>query len=185
LKRTDAQAPANTDEDRYSWKQLDGPTGDPGFLRRYVVWDGPDLTAKDSTYYQSRVIEIAALSELTVYVASDERYNDELPTSFLQAMLSAGKHVVVALTKVSAADSDQFVTLFKEQVLSKLQHAERVAAIVPIPMPPPGRIKELWTDSFPYGDQLREALENGSGDFQTAKRQSKQADASHWHIQPN
>lgn len=180
LARLDAQAPADVDEDCFAWKQLSEPV-DPGFFRRHVVWDCPDLTAKDSTHYQRRVIEIAALSELTVYVASDERYNDELPTNFLQAMLSAGKWVVVVLTKVMETDSDQFVQLFREQVVSRLEHTERLVTVLPIPAAPPGRFREIWTDAFPYGAQLREALENAAGDFVTARRQARQAAANYLH----
>lgn len=183
LSRSDAQAPANVDEDRFAWKQLTPPLSDPGFLRRHVVWDGPDLTAKDSTHYQKRVIEIAALAELTVYVASDERYNDELPTNFLQAMLSAGKWVVVVLTKVAEHDSEQFIQLFRDQVVSRLQHRERLVDVITIPMPPPGRFSEIWTDAFPYGTQLREMLENAGGDFLTCRRKARSAAAAYLHHQ--
>src|ERR671929_125666 len=48
-----------------------------------------------------------------VYVASDERYNDEVPTQFLQLLLQAGKPVVVVLTKMKEADAPALIEHFK------------------------------------------------------------------------
>lgn len=165
LERHDSAEPANVDEHRFGWRRLQGDLSDPGFLRRHVVWDCPDLTAKDSTYYQTRVVEIAALAQVAVYVASDERYNDELPTNFLQAMLDAGKWVVVALTKVAPHEADELVRLFQQQVVRKLRSAERILAVLPIPSPPPGKMSVLWTDQAPHGARFREAIERVTADF--------------------
>lgn len=173
LERHDSAEPANIDEHRYGWRRLLGDLTDPGFLRRHVVWDCPDLTAKDATHYQSRVIEIAGLAHVCVYVASDERYNDELPTNFLQAMLDAGKWVVVVLTKVSPSDADELVRLFQTQVVKNLGNNDRILAIVPIPCPPPGKFSALWTESMPYGGQIREAIERATADFAELQRESR------------
>lgn len=175
LLRHDSAERANIDDHRFGWRRLHGELADPGFLRRHVVWDCPDLTAKDSTHYQSRVIEIAALAQVTVYVASDERYNDELPTNFLQAMLDAGKWVVVVLTKASPEESDELVALFRDQVVTRLRNAERILAVVPIPAPPPGRFGILWTDAMPYGQQLRDTVERVTGDFASLQSEAKRS----------
>ena len=181
LERYDGIAPGNIDADRFAWRQLTDQVTDPGFLRRHVVWDNPDLTAKDASYYQYRVLEIAGLAHVGVYVASDERYNDELPTNFLQGMLEAGKWVVVALTKVSTLDADELIGLFRRQVVSRLKYRERILAVLAIPAPPPGKLHQLWTDEFPHGDRLREAVEQATADFATAQQQARQAAAEHLH----
>ena len=51
--------------------------------------------------YVPRLIEVAGLADVIVYVASDERYNDEVPTQFLQLLVRAGKALVVVLTKMA------------------------------------------------------------------------------------
>ena len=51
------------------------------------------------------MLEIAALADVIVYVASDERYNDEVPTQFLHLLLQAGKPVVVCLMKMREPDA--------------------------------------------------------------------------------
>ena len=135
------------------------------------MWDCPDLTTKDAAHYQARVIEIAAFAELGVYVASDERYNDELPTNFLQAMLEAGKWIVVVLTKSSPMDADELIRLFDQQVAQRLKHRERILSVLAIPAPLPGKLNELWTEAFPYGSRLRDAIEQATGDFAAAKEQ--------------
>jgi hypothetical protein len=158
LTRMEAGRPAEFDADYYAVRALDHLPTSPPFLEQHVVWDCPDLTTKDATYYEFRTIEIGALADVGVYVASDERYNDEIPTHFLQAMLDAGKPVVVVLTKVSPTDADELVRLFREQVLSRLRFAENVAAVIPVPAPGRQRVGQLWTPAFPYGDEIRAAI---------------------------
>jgi hypothetical protein len=175
LERHDSAEHANIDDHRFGWRRLHGDLADPGFMRKHVVWDCPDLTAKDATHYQSRVIEIAALAQVTVYVASDERYNDELPTNFLQAMLDAGKWVVVVLTKASPEDTQELTSLFEKQVVSRLRNANRILAIISIPSPPPGRFGMIWTDAMPYGQQLRDAIEKATGDFASVQNDAKRS----------
>ena len=63
------------------------------------------MTTWASTDYVTRLMEVAALADVIVYVASDERYNDEVPTQFLHLLVKAGKAVVVVLTKVREADA--------------------------------------------------------------------------------
>ena len=55
-------------------------------------------------------------SDVIVYVASDERYNDEIPTQFLQMLLQAGKPAVVCLTKMREADAQALTEHFQKEV---------------------------------------------------------------------
>lgn len=173
LARHDGTEAASSDRDIYGWQKIEGDLADPGFLRRHVVWDCPDLTTKDAVYYQTRVIEIAGLADVGVYVASDERYNDELPTNFLQGVLEGGKWVVVVLTKVAPIDADQLIALFRDQVAARLKHKDRILTILAAPSPPPERFNDLWTDAFPYGAQMREAVEQATGDLNACRRAAK------------
>jgi hypothetical protein len=173
LARDDAGAPSNVDHDIFGYRSVAGACDAAEFLQRYVVWDCPDLTTKDSLYYQTRVTEIAALAEVGVYVASDERYNDELPTNFLQAMLDAGKWVVVALTKVMPEDADTLVRLFREQVMNRLRHAERIVGVMPIPVPIAGKISDLWSPGSICGRQLRDSIARATGAMDLARRQAR------------
>ena len=63
------------------------------------------MTTWASAGYVTRLMEVAALADVVVYVASDERYNDEVPTQFLHLLIKAGKAVVVVLTKVREANA--------------------------------------------------------------------------------
>ena len=60
-------------------------------LKDFVVWDCPDMTTWAAAGYIPRLLEAAALADVIVYVASDERYNDEVPTQFLQADAAGGQ----------------------------------------------------------------------------------------------
>jgi ethanolamine utilization protein EutP (predicted NTPase) len=124
--------PANLDEDVYQVKRLtaalpparkpDDPPNQfgPGPLPDFVVWDCPDMTTWASAGYVSRLMEVAALADVIVYVASDERYNDEVPTQFLHLLVKAGKAVVVVLTKVREADAPALAEHFKGEILGRL-----------------------------------------------------------------
>ena len=56
---------------------------------------------------------------MIVYVASDERYNDEVPTQFLELLLQAGKPVVVCLMKMREADAPALVAHFQQEVAGR------------------------------------------------------------------
>src|SRR5262249_11352502 len=64
--------------------------------------------------------ETAAWADVIVYVASDERYNDEVPTQFLKLLLQAGKPVVVSLMKMHEADIPALVAHFRKDVLAQM-----------------------------------------------------------------
>lgn len=134
LQRASQAQPANLDEDVYQVKQVltaaSGPGSDP--LADFVVWDCPDMTTWAAAGYVSRLMEVVGLADVVVYVASDERYNDEVPTQFLHHVIRAGKAVVVCLTKARAAEADALAGHFRQEVLGRLPKAG--GAIPPIPL---------------------------------------------------
>ncbi|MCS6851506.1 MAG: GTPase domain-containing protein [Gemmataceae bacterium] len=120
LQRLDDSCPANLDEDVYQVRRL---TPDPiadALLRHYVVWDCPDMTTYAATGYVVRLLEVVGLADVIVYVASDERYNDEIPTQFLKLMLEAGKPVIACLVKMKEADVPTLLAHFTDEVASRL-----------------------------------------------------------------
>ena len=169
LRRHDHPTAAEHDAEVYSWRVARGVAGD--LLADHVVWDCPDLTSRDSSYYETRVIEIAALADVTLYVASDERYNDELPTRFLRTMLAAGRPVVAVLTKAHPADAAELERMFREQVLAKCEGAEHVADVVVIPAPPGGRVETLWAGDHPAAVRLRTAVTGLTADLRGLRSQ--------------
>jgi hypothetical protein len=136
LQRLGQQSPSNLDEDVYQVRRVSGPGADGngtglGPLGDVVVWDCPDMTTWAATGYVPRLMEVASLADLIVYVASDERYNDEVPTQFLHLLLQAGKPVVVVLTKMREADAPALVSHFQAEVLGRLSR-ESVRSAVPV-----------------------------------------------------
>lgn len=128
LQRLTTPTPSNLDQDVYQIRQV--PTAETvcQLLHDFVVWDCPDMTTWAATGYVPRLLEVAGLADAIVYVASDERYNDAMPTQFLRLLLEAGKPVIVCLTKMREADAASILGHFQKEVL------ERV---------PPGRVKCL------------------------------------------
>ncbi len=124
LQRLSAEKPANTDEDVYQVKRVVPPassaSGEANPLADFVIWDCPDMTTWASSGYVNRLLEVTALADLVVYVASDERYNDEVPTQFLHLIVKAGKSVIVALTKVREADATTLADHFRQEILGQL-----------------------------------------------------------------
>jgi hypothetical protein len=120
LQRLTQASPSNLDADVYQLRTV--PAGNDAFsvLPRFVVWDCPDMTTWQATGYVPRLMEVAALADVIVYVASDERYNDEVPTQFLHLLLQAGKPVVVCLMKMKAEDAATLLAHFQQEVLGKL-----------------------------------------------------------------
>src|SRR5206468_5823840 len=89
-------------------------------LKDFVVWDCPDMTTWAAGGYIPRLMEASALADVVVYVASDERYNDEVPTQFLDLLLRSGKPVVVCLMKMKERDAPALVAHFRKDVLGHL-----------------------------------------------------------------
>lgn len=134
LRRLTQPTPSNLDEDVYQVRTI-APASSDDPLADDVIWDCPDMTTWASTGYVSRLIEVAALADVIVYVASDERYNDEVPTQFLQLLVKAGKAVVVVLTKMRDADAPALVEHFQKEVLSKILATGEIPPIPVIAIP--------------------------------------------------
>jgi hypothetical protein len=120
LQRLSDPSPANLDADVYQVRRV--PTDREAFslLPRFVVWDCPDMTTWAASGYVFRLLEIAGLADVIVYVASDERYNDEAPTQFLKLMLQAGKAVVCCLMKMREENASIILDHFQKEVLAKI-----------------------------------------------------------------
>jgi hypothetical protein len=158
LQRLTADQPANIDEDVYQVKKLP-PTPGPDPLAECVVWDCPDMTTWASAGYVGRLMEVVALADVIVYVASDERYNDEVPTQFLHLLVKAGKAVVVCLTKVREADAAAMADHFKTEVLGQLPTAGGEIPPVPVVVLPQ-LSSEARTDPAGQGAKYRVQLLN-------------------------
>jgi hypothetical protein len=159
LQRLNETKSASLDQDVYQVERTTHLTADDPFIE-FVVWDCPDMTTWASANYVSRLMEVVALADVVVYVASDERYNDEVPTQFLHLVLQAGKPVVCCLTKMREADQAAFVEHFTTAVLHVLPtHTED-----PLPLPPvvalPNLPAEVRKDPAKLGAPYRAALLN-------------------------
>jgi hypothetical protein len=120
LNRVGGDKPASADEDVYQVKRIECGSAQSHPLAEFVIWDCPDMTTWASEGYVARLMEVAALADVIVYVASDERYNDEVPTQFLHLLVKAGKAVVVVLTKMKPPDAPAFIDHFRQELLSRL-----------------------------------------------------------------
>ena len=72
---------------------------------------------------------------MIVYVASDERYNDAVPTQFLKLLLEVGKPVVVCLTKVKPENAAATLRHFEKEVLSELPRGRVTTLVIPFLSP--------------------------------------------------
>src|SRR5438105_4197081 len=131
LRRLTGQEPSNLDADVYQVRRVSYAPEQFSVLDRYIVWDCPDMTTWASTGYVARLLEVAALADVVVYVASDERYNDEVPTQFLRTLLGANKAVVVCLVKMRETDAPAFVAHFQSDVLGRMP--QRAVGVLAIP----------------------------------------------------
>jgi hypothetical protein len=129
LRKLDQSASANLDEDVYQVRRVDAGSSPLGDV---VIWDCPDMTTWAAEHYALRLIEVAGLADVIVYVASDERYNDEVPTQFLHLLVRAGKAVIVVLTKMRPEHSKQLIEHFEKEVLDRLPGASAARPAVPV-----------------------------------------------------
>jgi hypothetical protein len=159
MQRLSQPQPGNLDEDVYQVRRIPPAAGaDP--LADVVVWDCPDMTTWASAGYVSRLMEVVGLADVVVYVASDERYNDEVPTQFLHLLVKAGKAVVVCLTKVKEEDAGALVEHFRQEVLGRLPQAAG-GSNPPIPVIViPHLVAEARSDPAGLGAKYRVQLLN-------------------------
>lgn len=120
LVRLTDPVPSSLDQDVYQVRRVPSDSASASLLENFVIWDCPDMTTWAAAGYIPRLLEVCGLTDVLVYVASDERYNDAIPTQFLQMLLEAGKPVICTLTKMRAADAEAFLEHFKSDVLSKM-----------------------------------------------------------------
>src|SRR6516165_3371372 len=131
LRRLSTPSPASMDADVFQVRQVLPAAGAFTLLEDYVIWDCPDMTTWAATTYVPRLLEIAGLADVLVYVASDERYNDEVPTQFLKLLMEVGKPVIVCLVKMKEADATALVGHFQKEVLNKLPGGAVACLTVP------------------------------------------------------
>src|SRR6266566_4738169 len=136
LQRLTKPSPSSLDADVYQVRLVPSDNGVFTLLENFIVWDCPDMTTWAAAGYVPRLLEISGLADVIVYVASDERYNDEVPTQFLRLLLQAGKAVVVCLVKMREADAPAFVNHFRQEVLSKLTGRALACMTIPYLSPP-------------------------------------------------
>ncbi len=151
-----APAPQRREAREHGRRRLPGPShaagkDDENPLADFVIWDCPDMTTWASAGYVNRLMEVAALADVVVYVASDERYNDEVPTQFLHLLVKAGKAVVVVLTKVREADAPALADHFRREILGRL------------PKLPDGTIPAVPVIAFPQMPQSERTDPTGAG----------------------
>jgi len=120
LQRISGEKPANADEDVYQVRRTPSAATTENQLAEFVIWDCPDMTTWAAAGYVNRLMEVAALADAIFFVASDERYNDEVPTQFLHLLVRAGKAVSVVLTKVREENAPALTDHFCREVLSRL-----------------------------------------------------------------
>src|SRR5207245_2251616 len=77
LQRLEEPSPSSLDDDVYQVRRVPVGGGSFSLLPSFVVWDCPDMTTWAASSYVSRLLEVAGLADVIIYVASDERYNDE------------------------------------------------------------------------------------------------------------
>jgi GTP-binding protein EngB required for normal cell division len=138
LQRLVQPCPSNLDEDVYQVRRVPLDPHVSSLLKDFVVWDCPDMTTWAATGYIPRLLEVTGLADIIVYVASDERYNDEVPTQFLQLLLRVGKPVLVVLTKMREADAPALVAHFQREVLAKV--SGQAVATLPVPFLTPEQV---------------------------------------------
>ena len=128
-------SPSSLDEDVYQVRRV--PTDSTSFdlLKDFIVWDCPDMTTWAASGYIPRLMEAAALADILVYVASDERYNDEVPTQFLHLLLQTGKPVVAVLMKMREADAPALLAHFQKEVTAPLPHPSGGGVISTLAIP--------------------------------------------------
>ncbi len=88
------------------------------YLNNIVLWDMPDVTTYASEHYVNRVADILGFADVVIYVASDERYNDEAPTKILEYLARQKKFLAFVLTKANSGDAENIAAHFKNSVLS-------------------------------------------------------------------
>ncbi len=128
-------SPSSLDEDVYQVRRIPSDVASFDLLKDFIVWDCPDMTTWAAGSYIPRLLEAAALADVLVYVASDERYNDEVPTQFLNLLLQTGKPVVVCLMKMREADAPALLAHFQKEVADRMPRPSGGGIIAALAIP--------------------------------------------------
>ncbi len=156
LQRLFEAQPSSLDEDVYQVRRVEPSLNGDSLLADFVIWDCPDMTTWHATGYISRLIEVMALADLVVYVASDERYNDEVPTQFLQLILQAGKPVLACILKMREEQSQAIIDHFRKEVVARMPECTRVAACLAVPHLTPEQLADPINRATAYRRPLIE-----------------------------
>lgn len=127
LRQVPGPVPGNTDEDIFDIRIVPASSDWPNQL---VVWDNPDMTTIHAAKYICRLLEILGLADLVVYVASVQRYNDRVPSSYLRMLVDSGKPVIACLTRVPERESDSVRDHFFHEVLAKIAPSNPIPCVV-------------------------------------------------------
>jgi hypothetical protein len=133
LRRLDYASPANLDEDVFQIRAVSVPDESRSVLPHAIVWDAPDMTTWQASGYVGRLLEVLGLADLVIYAASDERYNDTIPTQYLHMVLQAGKPVITCLLKMQESQADALVDHFRTEIVARLPECTKVSACLAIP----------------------------------------------------
>ncbi len=148
LRRLTQPTPSSLDEDVYQVRRVPADPTTYDLLKDFVVWDCPDMTTWAAAGYIPRLLEAVALADVVVFVASDERYNDEVPTRFLRLILEAGKPVVVVITKMREADAAPLIAHFQQEVVSRMPPG--VVGCVAVPFLKPAQLLDPARQAAKY-----------------------------------
>lgn len=159
LRRQTEDAPSDRDDDIWQLRRM-ATEGKANPLGEVVIWDCPDMTTWVAGQYVYRLIEASGLADLIVYVASDERYNDEVPTQFLHMLVRTGKPVMVCLTKMRESQADPLVEHFRREVLGRLPRGPAGLPVVPVLAIPFLKSEQLGDPSGPAAAKYRVPLLN-------------------------
>ncbi|MCI0378191.1 MAG: 50S ribosome-binding GTPase [Gemmataceae bacterium] len=169
LQRLSLEMPASLDQDVYQVRRVP-PSTDGQLLESFVVWDCPDMTTWAAAHYVPRLLEISGLADVLVYVASDERYNDEVPTQFLKMLVQAGKSVVVCLVKMKEPDAPAIVSHFRNAVLTPMLAPS--VSVLPIPQLSQEQLADPVRMAAPYRTPLVEQVKRLGTPVAAARQRS-------------
>ncbi len=173
LRKLTTPSPASLDEDVYQVRRVPAETGVSALLEDFVIWDCPDMTTWAASGYLQRLLEVSGLADVIVYVASDERYNDEMPTQFLKLLLEAGKPVIVCLVKMRAEDAPALLAHFQKEVMHKLPGG--TVACLTVPHLTPAQLADPAREAPAHRVPLLNQVAVVGKPADTARRRSVQA----------
>jgi GTP-binding protein EngB required for normal cell division len=176
LTRLTQDAASSLDEDVYQIRHV-GSTGGYSLLKDFVIWDCPDMTTWAASGYVPRLMEVCGLADVVVYVASDERYNDEVPTQFLHFLMNAGKPVVVCLTKMRETEAEAMKQHFQKEVLDKLPGHN--AAVLTIPFLTSEQLSDPAKNAARFRMPLLNQVAVLGNDAATARKRTIRAAVNH------